>query len=65
MQELCFGVGATAHDCTCKNHLIRHQTVLNSVTDENVCSFYSTGRAFGRQITAQLLQEPAAPYRQE
>jgi len=48
MQELCFGEGATAHDCTCKNHLIRHQTVLKSVTDENVCSFYSTGRAFGR-----------------
>jgi hypothetical protein len=58
---LCGG-GATAHDCACKNHLIRHQTVLNSVTDEKLCSFYSTGRAFGRQIRAHLLQQPAAPY---
>ena len=62
MQELCFGEEATAHDCACKNHLIRHQTVLNSVRDENSCSFYRTGRAFGRQIRAHLLQQPAVPY---
>ena len=50
----------TARDCT--YHLIRHQTVLNLVTDKNLCSFYSTGRAFGRQIRAHLLRQPAVPY---